>query len=238
MIDFVQLQNDFAQVLQGDEWLRDINIVTRYKLLLDDVKRPDRSLAIETLAYLTPRNGRKGVGIIVEVPEVQVASGNLPGPEMGLILSCLILEDPITNWGPQTGTLKASDQVAQRIIEVGHGWSLMPHGELYAKGATLVVARDFEPLRGYRVALNLRMPRTQTTRVAPVEIAEDAGTITLTVPSGATGYVTTDGSFPGPGNPAAMIYGGPFGVTAGTVLRWAAYQEGLLPSAAGHAVVT
>ena len=82
MIDFVALQNDFAQVLLGDEWLRDINVVTRYKLLLDDVKRPDRSLAVETLAYLTPRNGRKGVGIIVEVPEVQVLQEIVQVPEV------------------------------------------------------------------------------------------------------------------------------------------------------------
>jgi hypothetical protein len=238
MIDFVQLQNDFAHCLLGDDWLRDVNIVTRYKLLLDDVKRPDRTLAAETLAYLTPRNGRKGCGVIVEVPEVNVASGNLPGPEMGLLISCLILEDPFINYGPASGTLRPADQVAQRIIEVGHGWPLMPHGELYAKGAVLVAARDFEPLRAYRIGLNLRMPRTQTTRVAEVTIAEDAGTVTLTVPSGATGYYTTDASFPGPGNPAATVYTAPFAVTAGTVLRWAAYEENKLPSAASHATVT
>jgi hypothetical protein len=238
MIDFAKLQNDLAHVLCGDSWLGNVNIVTRWKLLLDDVKRPDREMMIETLAYLTPRNGRKGCGIIVEIPELSVASPNLPGPEFDLSVVCLVLEDPLTNYGPQTGTLKPADQVAQRIIEVGHNWSLMPHGQLYAKGASIVPAQDFEPLRAFRARLNLKMPRTQTDRVAPVAISEADGLITLTVPDGVTAYYSTDGSFPGPANPAARIYDAPVAVEVGSEFRWCAYQDGKLPSFAEHATVT
>lgn len=238
MIDFVKLQNDLAHVLLGDDWLRDVNIVTRWKLLLEDVKRPDRELAAEVLAYVTPRNGRKGCGVIIELPELSVASANLPGPEFDLTVTCLVLEDPLVNYGPQTGTLRPCDQVAQRIIEIGHGWPLLPHGELYAKGATIVQAPDFEPLRAFRARLNLKMPRTQTTRVAPPEIAESNGTVTLTPATGSECFYTLDGTFPGPGNPAAFRYAAPFTVTAGTEIRWAAYQTDLLPSAAQHATVT
>ena len=238
MIDFTKLQNDLAHVLLGDAWLQNVNIITRWNLLLEDVKRPDRSLAAETLAYLTSRNGRKGCGIIIEVPELSVASPNLPGPEFNLVVTALVIEDPLTNYGPQTGTLLPCDQVAQRIIEVGHNWPLLPHGELYAKGASITQAQDFEPLRAFRARLNLKMPRTQTTRTAAPDIAEAGGLITLTVPAEAVAWFTTDGSFPGPANKAATQYSAPFTVTAGTELRWAAYAEGQLPSPAQHATVT
>jgi len=242
MINFTQLQTDFAHALRGDDWLRNVNIVTRHDLNNPDTLKllPDKTLAAEVLCYITPRNGRKGCGVIVEVPEVSVASGNLPGPEFDLTLTCLILEDPMTNLGPATGTLKPADQVAQRILEVGHGWRVEPYGEFFARGASLREAADFEPLRAFRCQLNLKLPRTQTTRVALAEssISEDANVITLTVPDGAQIYYTLDATFPGPGNPAATIYDGPFTATAATVIRWAAYKEDELPSYVGHATVT
>jgi hypothetical protein len=242
MINFTQLQTDFAHALRGDDWLRNVNIVTRHDLNNPDTLKllPDKTLAAEVLCYITPRNGRKGCGVIVEVPEVGVASGNLPGPEFDLALTCLILEDPVTNLAPQTGTLKPADQVAQRILEVGHGWRIEPHGEFFARGPSLREAADFEPLRAFRCQLNLKLPRTQTTRTALNQnsISEASGEITLTVPEGAEIYYTTDGTFPGPGNPAATIYSGVFTATAGTVIRWAAYKVDELPSFAGYATVT
>lgn len=238
MTDLVQLQNDFAQALLGDDWLANVNVVTRWHLLDLDIKRADRELAAEVLAYLTPRNGRKGCGIIVEVPEVAVASGNLPGPEFDLAFVCLVLEDPITNQGPQTGTLKPADQVAQRILDVGHGWRVEPHGEFYAKGSAMVRAADFAPLRSFRTRLNLKLPRTQTSRAALPAIAEDAGTITLTPASGVLAYYTLDESFPGPGNAKATLYSAPFTVDAGTVIRWAGFDPDKLPGYTGHAVVS
>lgn len=238
MTNFVQLQNDFAHALLGDAWLANVNVITRHALLLADLKRADRETAAEVLAYLTPRNGRKGCGIIVEVPEVSVASGNLPGPEFDLVLTCLILEDPITNNGPTTGSLKPADQVAQRIIEIAHAWGVEPLGEFYCKGSTLTAAKDFEPLRGFRCRCNLKLPRTQTTRTALPTIAETGGAITLTVASGASAYYTTDASFPGPGNPGATLYTAEFTVATGTVVRWAAFADDQLPSSVGHVTVT
>lgn len=238
MTDLVQLQNDFAHALLGDEWLQDVNVITRWRLLDEDVKRADREYAAEVLAYLTPRNGKKGCGIIVEVPEVSVASGNLPGPEFDLSLVCLILEDPITNQGPQTGTLKPADQVAQRILDIGHGWQVEPLGEFYAKGSSMVRATDFEPLRAFRCRLNLKLPRTQTARAALPTIAEDAGTITLTVADGVDCYYTTDSTFPGPGNPYAQPYAAAFTVDTGTIVRWAGFQTDKLPSYIGQVTVT
>jgi hypothetical protein len=44
---------------------------------------------------------------------------------------------------------------------------------------------------------------------------------------GSTIYYSTDGSFPGSGNPNAIIYTTPFTVASGTIVRTAAYYPGL-----------
>ena len=51
-------------------------------------------------------------------------------------------------------------------------------------------------------------------------------------------YYTTDGSFPGPGNSAAVLYSAPFAVASSTVVRWAAYASGKLGSSTGMATIT
>ena len=50
-------------------------------------------------------------------------------------------------------------------------------------------------------------------------------------------YYTTDGSFPGSGNPNAVIYTAPFTVPNPTVVRWAEYAAGFQGSAVGKGTV-
>jgi hypothetical protein len=241
--DFVQLQNDCAHALLGDPWLQEVNIITRERLLdPNSLQRlPDQTLAAEVLVYLTPRNkmGRAGAGIIIEKPQFQVSKPNLPGPCGDLILEFLILEDRLANEAPTTGTLKPADQIAQRILEVMHGWRLGSQGAFYADANTLQPARDWEPLTGYRVRLRSQLSRGQTDRVAVPTLANNAHTITLTtVTAEAEIRYTTDGGFPGPSNSAALIYTTPFVVDSGTTVRWAAYLADSLGSNVGSQTIT
>jgi hypothetical protein len=224
--NFIQLQNDMAHALLSEPWFENINIVTRDKLLTTEAlaRLPDKTLAAEVLVYITPRNGRKGCGIIVGVPEWSTQSPNVTGPQGDIIIPFLVLEDAMLNESPTLGTLKPADQVAQKIMDLLHLDADDGTGTLAAVGAAISPARDWEPLRAFNVRLKITMKRQQTARVGPVTIAIDAGLATLTCPTvGAQIYWTLDGTFPGLSNSKATIYSSPFAVASGDPLRAGAY---------------
>ena len=251
--DFIALQNDFAHLLLCDPWLAPVNIVTRHRLLENLDQLPDETYAAEVLAYITPRNqadGRTGAGVIIEQPEVEVNQAVSPGPQKDIILTALVLEEPLANNGPQTGTLLAADQIAQRILEVGHLWSADDLGDLHADRNAIAPAKDFEPLRAFRVKLRFLHSNSQTARISLPAIAIDGSfNVTLTTPSEAPNsqlyYVLLPGgvapdhsaTFPGRSNPAAVKYTGAFPTQAGDVVRWAAHDPDFLPSRIGRATI-
>jgi hypothetical protein len=233
MTDFTQLQLDFCFALLADDWLSGVNIITRERLYADQSRLPDKSLAAEVLAYITPRNGKIGAGIIVEMPEFQVLDPSAPGPQGDIILTVLILEERGTNLSPTKGTGRYADQIAQKVLEIGHGWNLNFQSDFVADRNAIVPAKDFEPLHAYRVNIRLTLSRDQTTRVTTPTITWAGNTVTLAnngaTPNAAIWY-TLDGSSPAPANPAATLYHGPFNINQNCVLRYAAFQPGWLPS--------
>ena len=237
--NFVRLQNFVGHYLGSYTALDNVNIVTRERLLLDESRLPDKTLALEVLAYITPRNGRKGAGIIIEKPGFQVNAPNLPGPEGFITLQILILEDRLTNLSPTTGTLLAADQIGQTLMDALHWHQIEGFGQMFCDNGAMVAAEDFEPIVGYRLNFKIRMPRGQTTKVAQPTITEAALEITLACSTSAADiYYTTDESYPGRSNPGAILYAAPFTVASGTIVNAAAYKDGLTPSHMIQATVT
>lgn len=229
-LDYKRIQSDLAHLLLSDPELARVNIVARESLIENEARLPDQTLALEVLAYLIEREGRHGCGVIVERPE-------LVNPAH-LRVKFLVLEERNMNEDPQSGTLIAADFVAQRILEVaGLGFGIGGVGSLSPDEPCIVTADDFESLTGYRVNLNLDFTFTQTTRLACPSIDETALTITLTPPTGADAWYTTDNSFPSSSNPAATLYTAPFAVASGTTVRWRATQADYLPSSVATATI-
>lgn len=229
--DFVKFQNFVAHYLSSYNALDNVNIVTRERLLADESRLPDQTLAAEVLAYITPRNGRFGAGIIVEKPGFEVGHPNLPGPEGDITIELLVLEDRITNNSPSEGTGLPADQICQIIMDALHWQQWEGFGQIYCDRSAMVAAKDFQPLDAYRVKFRLRLSRSQTAKVQQPVITETSGAITLAcLTSGAQIYYTTDSSYPGRSNPAAILYDGTFTVDVGTVVNAAAYLEGSTPS--------
>lgn len=230
--DFIQLQNDVAHGLASDPLLANVNIVTRDRLLVDSSQLPDTNLAAETLAYLTPRNNKSGCGVIVEKPELVAPLPNVPGPQGDLVIVCLVLEDPFTNLGAN-GTMMPADQVAQKVLDIGHLWNVEGLGMWRADTNAISSARDWEPLRAFRARLRIANNRGQTQRVERVNSSTGGGNMTLTcATAGAAIYYSKNGAFPGPSNTAAgaILYTAPFAVTTGDVVRVAAYKAAMVGS--------
>ncbi len=232
MTNFVQLQEFLTQSLLANAALENVNIKSWRKLRLES------EVDLSTL-WLTPRNGRSGAGILVEMPEFTVPHPNLPGPEALLNCPIAILEEPNINLTPGIGTMLSAEEIAQLILEILHDYQLEGFSTLYAKGNAIVPADEFQGVVAYRVTVQLRLPREQTARVATPTATEAGGNITLACATAdAEIYFTLDDSFPGSGNPVATRYTDTFAAEVGQVLRCAAYKPGAPGSHVSKQTVT
>lgn len=231
MTDLVQLQEDISLGLLSWDALATINVVQDRKLRLQ--QQTDA-----TLIYLTLRNGRKGCGILVEMPTIEIPAQSAPGPASLMTISCLVIEEPTTNFGPQTGTLTDAETVARRVLMFLHGWLLEGRGELYADRRAIVPVNDLAGVIAYRVTCPVRLADTVMTRCSTPAISEAGLVVTLTGAAEEQIYYTLDESFPGAGNPGAQLYQAPFAVDSSTVVRWAAYRPDYLPSSVGRATIS
>jgi Chitobiase/beta-hexosaminidase C-terminal domain len=228
MNSFVKLQYFLEQMLLSAGALSSVNIVAYRKLRLQS------ELDYSTV-WQTPRNGRSGCGVLVEMPQFRVESPNVTGPIGDLVLSCAVLEDPDMNLAPATGTLLSAEEVSQTILDLAHQWGIDGVGAIYADRQAIEDAKEFQGLLAYRVSLRTRMVRDQTPRCALPAITESNLTVTLACATeGATINYTQDGTFPGPSNPGAQQYSEPFQQT-GHELYWCAFAPGCNPSAVGYA---
>jgi hypothetical protein len=232
MNSFVTLQTDATDKLLSEPRLASINIFSQRKALIDGI-------ADEATVWFAERNGRSGCGIMVEMPTIDVPAPNVPGPEYMLNLTCLVVEQPDNNMSPMTGTLKSAEEVAQMVLETFHAWLVPGIGALYAGDNAITPETGIDGVVAYRVRMSVRQQRTQTSKVATPGIAAEGTTITLScATTGATIYYTTDESFPGSGNDAAIEYVAPFEAVDGQVIRAAGYLADYIGSDVLKATVT
>lgn len=232
MSKLVQLQDDIFAKLLSEPLLAQINIVQERKQTLENETDA-------TLIWTTLRNGRKGCGVLVEMPGISVKSPNLPGPEHFYSVNLVVMEEPTTNFGPQTGTLQDAESIAERVLQCLCHVTIEDVGSLYAAPTAIRPTNEFPGVLAYRVALQMRSLIDPTGKTPLPAIAEAAGTITLS-PDAADDqiYYTVDDSFPGSGNATARVYDAPFTVDVGTVVRYAAYRANLFGSDVGRVTVT
>ncbi|SPE62804.1 hypothetical protein SBV1_900025 [Verrucomicrobia bacterium] len=227
MNDFTQLQDDLCQALLSADALANINIVSYYKLRL-------QSEIDFSSIWLNPRNGRSGCGILVQMPSFEVHSPNVSGPIGDIVHSLTVIEDPMLNFCPATGTLLSAYQVAQIVLDILHLWSNGGSGQVYAATRAIEEAKNFPGPFALTVKLNQKEARQQTPRCALPILSQAAGLVTLScVTAGSAIYYTLDGTFPGPSNPGAQKYAAPFPTPTGKPIRYAAWAPGSNGSAVG-----
>ncbi len=231
MIDLVQLQEDVTMALLSDSRLAAVNVIQYRKLR-------QQSEVDASAIYAKPRQGAQaGAGVLVEMPTMQVTEPNLPGPSGQFLVTCVVMEEPNQNMTAEAGTQIEAENIAQMVLECLHGLMFEGLGSLYSDDRPITPTEEWEGLVAYRVSLRLRLTSDpkQIERVPVPTIQEQALQVTLKAVAGADIYYTTDGSFPGPGNPDATKYQNPFAMQ-GAVLRWAAYKAGMVGSNVGEAM--
>lgn len=191
----------------------------------------------EAAIWLTPRNGRQGAGLIVQLPTLRFPKPNSIQRERHF--SVCVYEERDINFDQAIGSMMTAEDIADLVIDFGWNWRLWRSSGLILEDAAVVPDTRYPGIIGQSVNFILRQERKPLQRAAlPVIDATDPSAVTLTVTDGSQIYYTLDGySFPGPDNDGtlsdeqkATLYAAPFAVESGDVIQAAAYIDGLLPS--------
>jgi hypothetical protein len=219
------VQPDVCNKLLSEPYFASIAIFAiREKRLDTEVNR--------ALSGLQGRNGKGGATIEVLMPTLKTALPDTPGPVCILEQTFIVKEQPTVNLGAN-GTGLTCEEIAVNLAQTFQLFFLGgPMQGFYAAPAFykyLNEGRD-KPFVAIQVVLNATLVLTPLQRTVVPAAAAEAQTVTLTDQQpggGSVIYYTTDGSFPGSGNPNAIEYATPFTVASGTVVRTAAYNGAL-----------
>ena len=232
-----------------------------YKLLSEQVfapivifkEREERtsSQIDERLANVTgdSRQGQQklpGASITVKMPQFASFNSNAPGPFGEVVVTLVVKENPRINIEATGGTGISAEQWAQNILQTLHDFYVQGTCEIiYAVSVTPNKEFEYLNLLAYNVVLRAAYPLDFPAR-CPMPTENTVGQTVTLIPGICPGvlpppnpviYYTTDGSFPGSGNPNAVIYTAPFTVPNPTVVRWAEYAAGFQGSAVGKGTV-
>lgn len=216
-----QDQHDFFGRLLADEFLVDVSILLEMK----GVTQADVARA---LSVLNDRGGKIGACVVVLMPTLSGDSPNAPGPHSLVRMTVEVIDQPLFNLA-DGGTGKSASQIAERVRGVLHHFST-GRGITYSFAGQDPLPAD-EGRNSYGVSFTRLCVDCPPPKVATVAIALSSPTVpttaTLTtVTAGAAIRYTLDGSYPGSGNPDALLYSAPIDIVAPAMLRAAAELAG------------
>ena len=244
MIDLIQVQDDLYGILMSAPQLASVNIVEERKFLVNS------EIEIEAI-WQTMRNGFSGDGLLIEIPDIISDSDGVTGPPQQVELSFVSFQNgdaafipPTAVAGPPASTLGGgglyAEQIEQHLVDILHLLNIGGIGTMRVTGRFSTPARDYAGINARRTKIIMTPKQTaQSARVALPIIAVAMGNCTITcATAGAAIYYTLDGSFPSnpsiavdplrnvPINANSRLYTAPFAVTAGQLIRAAAYLIG------------
>lgn len=236
--NFAQLQTDVLHKLLSEPLLSNVNMVSLRNVQAMEAADDFTKITEAMMVWTTPRNGKIGAGLIVGMPTIESVQPNVSGPERSLFLPIATFEDPTLNGFGANRVGLSAEEIVDLVEAILHQFGIEGLGvSLYPKRS--VPNTDTQGVIRYDTTMVAEMPRSAIAQCAIPDLAENAGTITLTGAAGESVYYTTDGTFPGGGNVGvAILYAGPFVVAAGTTVRWAAYKAAMRGSDIGQAVIS
>jgi hypothetical protein len=241
MLSPSQLQLDVAAFLSGLEnpvvngstvAMQNVTIITTQA----DENAGDAltfDLIMQALAGSTPRNGKFGLAVVVNRPEMVNTAPNSAVLLEDLTIILEVVEDMALNRAAATGTGVTLDDARNVVANLLHAWSHDgKHGLMYRKSDPIPEAALEPGKRGWQLTFESKAhAHTPPVRCARPVITDGGALMTITcVTSGAAIRYTLDGSAP---SITSALYSAPVDVDAlptGTRVRAAAYKAGLRPS--------
>lgn len=235
-LSIVDLQQDLFFALMSWPNIDTINVVQQRKMRIQNV-------IDYALIYTTARKSRSGIGILVEMPTFENDSKSAPGPATRLIVSLVVMENPILNMDGTGGTNVDAESLCELLSPFLHQWLIEGQGEFYPTAKPIAPANDLPPgCLGYRIAFAMEHSPAAITRATQPALTFNESEMTITLTNAGNSldaeiYFTTDQTLPGSANSAAKKYEGPIPVEVGDVVRWCAWKSDWLPSAIGRATI-
>lgn len=239
--DILLVQEFLYRGLLSTPRFENFNVVLEREFLADS------SVEITTL-WSNPRNGRSGIGLLVEMPKLQAPKPN--SIQRTLLCSIGIVEERNLNLLADTGTGVSAEELGERVLDFMFAWMMGLTSGLSPEASALVPAPDLisgEGLVTYRASVALRRNHLPVGRADKPTFSNDAGTVTLTngsnTPTATIFYTLEDSEtrleniYPGSANPLAIEYSAPFTVSSGQIVRWCAYTTTLDPSHIGYELI-
>lgn len=184
----------------------------------------------KSLMGISKKNGKGGLAVMVLMPDGEVPNQDTPGPQVDLIHTVRIIEQPTFNEGAN-GTHISAEQCALNVLRLLHLWSL-GYGLLKAEKKAIKEAPAPEGSIGYDVVLRQYVPMQARSLVQrpSITLADSLMTISCAT-AGAAIWWTQDGTLPTPAN--GTLYADAVDVSAlpaATVIRAVSYKDGLSAS--------
>ena len=182
-----------------------------------------------TLAGLEVRNGKRGAAVIVSMPTLADVNANLYGVKGNLIIELGVIENILVNEGSD-GTGFTAESLAFLIAQMLPQMNFAPFGQLIAESQLITPRPEavMEKRIEYRLRLKVLSHSRPFPKCSPPVISRSGSTLTISG-SGDIWY-TTDESYPGPGNAAAVLYAGPFDLSPGSMCRAAVHAADMMSS--------
>lgn len=193
------------------------------------------------LAGLEPRNGKMGVAVLVGMPVVEGVNAEVRALRGDMVLPIEIMENILINGGAE-GTGASCETHALTVAALLQQQVFHPFNPLISEPRLMVPAPEalLDKTIKYRITMRVPLVCDRVDKVVEPTVQQSGGSITLAcATSGAALYYTLDGSFPGPGNKAALLYSTLLSLAPGVhELRAAAYLAGLAGSHSIAAEIT
>jgi len=174
--------------------------------------------------------GKSGLGVLVLMPVVAVktASRDLPGPQMEIQCPIQVMENHTYNRG-EKGTGISAESLAFTILSLGHHFQSRPGTLFFASETAIEPAETDAEMQAdiaYQVNLGSPLGVQPFAKCATPRIVLHEGMATLLAATGTSiYYIIGNEGFPWAGDKCAVAYTVPFAVTAGQVIRTAAYAD-------------
>ncbi|MFZ2276294.1 MAG: FN3 associated domain-containing protein [Prosthecobacter sp.] len=226
-----QLQLDIAAMLRADELFAGVQVIVSRPRDAEDATLIQSNIdnALAGLVQVeTGETFKGGLAVIIMMSEGEVPAPNVPGPQLELVQTVRVIENPLVNMGDD-GTQITAEQGALNVLSALHHWN-PGYGVLTADSRNALKEVNLEGKVSYDVRFRRDAGITPRDFVQRPLITIGGSDATITCgTSGAAIYYTLDGSTPTSGGLSGQLYTAPVDVTGltGSTLRAAAFKTGL-----------
>ncbi|MCF7785562.1 MAG: chitobiase/beta-hexosaminidase C-terminal domain-containing protein [Prosthecobacter sp.] len=222
-----QLQLDIAAMLRADELFAGVQVIVSRPRDAEDATLIQSNIdnALAGLVQVeTGETFKGGLAVIIMMSEGEVPAPNVPGPQLELVQTVRVIENPLVNMGDD-GTQITAEQGALNVLSALHHWN-PGYGVLTADSRNALKEVNLEGRVAYDVRFRRDAGITPRAFVQRPQITIGGSDATITCgTSGAAIYWTENGSTPSPAT--GTLYTAPIEFIPGSTLRAAAFKTGL-----------